>query len=144
MANSSDCEYMILDQNHQRVCKCDSGNCPGKSYGKPTCSGYKHQSGSQCEHVFIDASAPPSEQSGIYEGVGRYCCCIARSVKIDKARSRLYRSPILQVNMCLKALAEFYTMHPFAPFSNRIFFFAERLPIFCYFCKIQQIKFRKI
>jgi hypothetical protein len=62
MGNSSDCESMILDQNHQRVCKCDSGNCPGKSYGKPTCSGYKHQSGSQCEHVFINASAPPSPE----------------------------------------------------------------------------------
>ena len=41
-------------------------------------------------------------------------CCIARSGKIDRARSRLYRGQILQVNMCLKALAEIYTMHSFA------------------------------
>ena len=34
------------------------------------------------------------------------------------ARSRLYRSQILQVGMRWKALAEIYTMHSFAPFSN--------------------------
>ena len=34
--------------------------------------------------------------------------------KLDRARSRLYRSQILQVNMRLKALAEIYTMHSFA------------------------------
>ena len=42
----------------------------------------------------------------------------ARSGKLYRARSRLYRSQILQVNMRLKALAEIYTMHSFAPFSN--------------------------
>ena len=35
-----------------------------------------------------------------------------------RARSRLYRSQILQVNIRWKALAEIYTMHSFAPFSN--------------------------
>ena len=38
------------------------------------------------------------------------------------AGSRLYRSQILQVNMRWKALAEIYTMHSFAPFSNLNFF----------------------
>ena len=38
------------------------------------------------------------------------------------ARSRLYRSQILQVNTRWKALAEIYTMHSFAPFSNRKIF----------------------
>ena len=33
----------------------------------------------------------------------------------DRARSRLCRSQILQVNMRLKALAEIYTMHSFTP-----------------------------
>jgi len=45
------------------------------------------------------------------------------------ARSRLYRSRFLQVNTRWKALAEIYTMHSFAPFSN--------LKIFvkiCWFC----------
>ena len=42
-------------------------------------------------------------------------CCIARSGKLDRARSRLYRSRILQENMRWKALAEIYTMHSFAP-----------------------------
>ena len=36
---------------------------------------------------------------------------------LDKARSRLYRSQILQVNMRWKALAEIYKMHSFAAFS---------------------------
>ena len=38
--------------------------------------------------------------------------------KLHRARSRLYRSQILQVNTRWKALAEIYTMHSFAPFSN--------------------------
>ena len=35
-----------------------------------------------------------------------------------KARSRLYRSQILQVNTRWKALVEIYTMHSFAPFCT--------------------------
>ena len=38
----------------------------------------------------------------------------ARSGKLDRARSRLHRSQMLQVNMRLKALAEIYTKHSFA------------------------------
>ena len=41
----------------------------------------------------------------------------AGSGKLQRARSRRYRSQILQVNMPWKALAEIYTMHSFAPFS---------------------------
>ena len=44
--------------------------------------------------------------------------CTRRAGKLYKARSRLYRSQILQVNMRWKALAEIYTMHSFAPVSN--------------------------
>ena len=39
---------------------------------------------------------------------------LAGSGKLQRARSRLYRSQILQVNMRWKALAEIYTMHSFA------------------------------
>ena len=42
----------------------------------------------------------------------------SRSGKLDRARSRLYRSHILQVNMRWKALAEIYKMHSFATFSK--------------------------
>ena len=41
---------------------------------------------------------------------------VAGCGKLYKARSRLYRSQNLEVNMRLKALAEIYTMHSFAPF----------------------------
>ena len=41
-----------------------------------------------------------------------------RSGKLDRARSRLYRSQIFQENMRLKALAEIYTMHSFAQLCN--------------------------
>ena len=34
--------------------------------------------------------------------------------ELYRARSRLYRNEMLQVNMRLKALAEIYTMHSFA------------------------------
>ena len=47
---------------------------------------------------------------------------IARTFELFRARSRLYRSQILQVNIRWKALAEIYTMHSFAPFSNLNFF----------------------
>ena len=42
----------------------------------------------------------------------------ARTYKFIRARSRLYRSQMLQANTRWKALAEMYTMHSFAPFSN--------------------------
>ena len=46
----------------------------------------------------------------------------ARTCELVRARSRLYRSQILQVNTrCAtlrKALAEIYTLHSFAPFWN--------------------------
>ena len=42
--------------------------------------------------------------------------------KLYRARSRLYRNQILQVKTRWKALAEIYTMHSFAPFSNNNFF----------------------
>ena len=45
-----------------------------------------------------------------------------RSAKLWRARSRLYRSQIFQVNMRLKALAEIYTMHSFAQLCNLNFF----------------------
>ena len=46
----------------------------------------------------------------------------ARTCELVGARSRLYRSQILQVNMRWKALAEIYTMHSFALLCNLIFF----------------------
>ena len=42
----------------------------------------------------------------------------ARTYELNRARSRLYRSQILQVNTRWKALAEIYTMHSFAPIWN--------------------------
>ena len=46
------------------------------------------------------------------------------------ARSRLYRRRFLQVNTRWKALAEIYTMHSFAPFSNLNFFVKNRQNFF--------------
>ena len=43
-----------------------------------------------------------------------------RAGKLYKARSRLYRNQILQVNTRWKALAEIYTMRSLAPLWNRI------------------------
>ena len=52
----------------------------------------------------------------------------ARNYELIRARSRLYRSQILQVNTRWnwKALAEIYTMHSFAPFSNHKIFVKNR------------------
>ena len=47
--------------------------------------------------------------------------CSQRLAALYRARSRLCRSQILQVNMRLKALAEIYTMHSFAQLQNHIF-----------------------
>ena len=59
--------------------------------------------------------------------------CTARSAKLWRARSRLHRSQILQVNMRLKALVEIYTMHSFAQLQNHIFF--KKLVEFAKLCK---------
>ena len=61
----------------------------------------------------------------------------ARSGKLDRARSRLYRGQILQQNMRLKALAEIYTMHSFAQLCNLIFL-SKIFQKFAKICKIQQ------
>ena len=44
--------------------------------------------------------------------------------------SRLYRRRFLQVNTRWKVLAEIYTMHSFAPFSNLNFFVKNRQNFF--------------
>ena len=56
--------------------------------------------------------------------------CTRRAGKLYKPRSPLYRSHNLQQNMRCKALAEIYTMHSFAPFSNLIFFVKNRQNFF--------------
>ena len=65
------------------------------------------------------------------------------SGKLYKARSRLYRSQILQVNTRWKALAEIYTMHSFAPLWNRSLISKFSLKITelfaVFFSKISQI-----
>ena len=50
--------------------------------------------------------------------------------KLRGARSRLHRRRFLQVNTRWKALAEIYTMHSFAPFSNLNFFVKNRQNFF--------------
>ena len=45
-----------------------------------------------------------------------------REDELSRARSRLYRSHILQASMRLKALAEIYKLHAFAKLCNVIFF----------------------
>ena len=51
----------------------------------------------------------------------RRTICTRRAGKLYKARSRLYRCQILQVNTRWKALAEIYAIHSFAPFLETIF-----------------------
>ena len=61
--------------------------------------------------------------------------------------SRLCRSQIVQVNMRLKALAEIYKMHSFAPFWNRIrslssifcLKIAKNVALFCQIAKFVKI-----
>ena len=54
------------------------------------------------------------------KGKGNFEVPFSRFPELFRARSRLYRSQILQVNTRWKALVEIYTMHSFAPFWNRI------------------------
>ena len=44
--------------------------------------------------------------------------CTSRSGKLQRARSRLYRSQLLQVNMRSKVLTQIYTKHSFAQLCN--------------------------
>ena len=50
--------------------------------------------------------------------LARLAWCTARSGKLYRARSWLYRGRILQENMRLKALVEIYAMHSFAQLWN--------------------------
>ena len=72
---------------------------------------------------------------------------VTGSDKLQRARSRLYRSQILQVNMRLKALVEIYTMHSFAQLQNHIFFkklveFAKIFENFQKFCEFRNFSNR--
>ena len=60
----------------------------------------------------------------------------ARTFELFRARSRLYRSQMLQINTRWKALAEIYTIHSFAPFSSQ--FFRQKFASFCHFSQICQ------
>ena len=59
--------------------------------------------------------------------------------KLRGARSRLYRRRFLQVNTRWKALAEIYTMHSFALFSNLHIFVKNRQNFFA----IEYLNFAK-
>ena len=63
-------------------------------------------------------------------------CCIARSGKLDRARSRLYRGQMLEVNMRLKALAEIYTIHSVLHLSNINFLWKNCWELDLVFAKI--------
>ena len=60
--------------------------------------------------------AETSSRSSCF-GARRECVIVVCFSEFHRARSRLYRSQVLQVNTHWKALAEIYTMHSFASFS---------------------------
>ena len=61
--------------------------------------------------------------------------------KLYRARSRLYRSQILQVNTRWNALAEIYTKHCFAPFS-KLKFLLKLAEFFAFFFGRRRLKKR--
>ena len=67
-----------------------------------------------------DARRSPDDRSRSWRSshLSSQGCRTARSGKLYRARSRLYRSEILQENMRWKALAEIYTMRSFAQLCN--------------------------
>ena len=106
-------------------------------------SGRDLLAGADSEGIQSPSSWLPSRPTGVGEGVPKE----GRRVKIWRARSRLYRSQILQVNMRLKALVEIYTMHSFAQLQNHIFFkklveFAKICENFQKFCEIRNFSNR--
>ena len=54
----------------------------------------------------------------LFHGTLTWVICTPRAGKLYKARSRLYRSQMLQVNARWKAHAEIYIMNSFAPFCT--------------------------
>ena len=60
------------------------------------------------------------------KGKGNFEVPFARLPELFRARSRLYRSQILQVNTRWKALVEIYTMQSSAPFFNLKIFVKNR------------------
>ena len=74
-----------------------------------------------CQDVGLESTEVRRKllNASVWGGSGRRA---PRPGKLYRARSRLYRSQILEENMRLKALAEIYTMHSFAQLCNLIFF----------------------
>ena len=62
------------------------------------------------------------QMPGPGKGKGNFEVPNSQFPELFRARSRLYRSQILQVNTRWKALVEIYTMHSFAQLQNHIFF----------------------
>ena len=54
------------------------------------------------------------DKDPVRAGAGASRSVVTGCGRLYRARSRLYRNELLQVNMRLKALAEIYTMHSFA------------------------------
>ena len=74
-----------------------------------------------------------SKVPGRLAKLSKVAICSQMFAKFWRARFRLYRSQIVQVNLRWKAFAEIYTMHSFAPFSTLNFLFQKLLNTFCYF-----------
>ena len=72
---------------------------------------------SMCQDVGLESTEVRRKllNASVWGGSGRRA---PRPGKLDRARSRLYRSEILQENMRLEALAEIYTVHSFAQLCN--------------------------
>ena len=69
---------------------------------------------SRSARVSVGSSCVPTSRAASVQFCANVCNLIANFPIFWRARSRLYRSQILQVNIRLKALAEIYTMHSFA------------------------------
>ena len=114
-------EFTTSTSSVVRICKADSWSSAGSvAHRSP-----KFASGTWLTVTWANSSDParwrPLVESFKWnEGCG----------KPSRARSRLYRSQILQVNMRLKALAEIYTMHSFAQLCN-LNFLSKFCQTFC-------------
>ena len=74
----------------------------------------KRGAGSSCDNPFVSTWSDEGSDSRTFASKAKAGEVDACLLVLYRARSRLYRSQILRVNMRLKALAKIYTIHSFA------------------------------
>ena len=124
VANHEDKQFSFCVQKHRRKEKQKK-----KAFGEDTCKvleeldhqGSRNGQGPRTSRVQSAGLRPEGQGARSRTAAQPWSPGSSYPAELCRARSRLYRSQILQENMRLKALGKIYTMHSFAQLCNHNF-----------------------